>query len=180
VSTSLEVVFLAALAWGVYSDVSARRVSNKLVLSILALGFVAALVGDSSVASSFVAALLAALLGLALWIPFWFAGLLGAGDVKFFAAGSAWLGPALTWRAAVIAALLGGVLSLAVIARRSGMRVATETLAVHTAQARSVIANADIAGSEAASRTFPYALPMALALAFAALAPSRVLALLGP
>jgi prepilin peptidase CpaA len=172
--------FLACLVFGVYSDVAARRVKNELVAGIMVIGFVAALVGNVSVAASFLSAVFAVLLGLAIWLPFWIAGLLGAGDVKFFAAGSAWLGPALTWRAAVVAALLGGVLSLVVIARRSGLRGATEMVAIQTAQARSIIANADIAGSSAASRTFPYALPMALAIAFAALAPSRVLEFLGP
>ncbi len=173
-------VFMACLVGGVYSDVTARRVGNGLVAGILVLGLIAAFIGQVSLAASLLSAVLGALLGLALWLPFWLAGLLGAGDVKFFAAGSAWLGPALTWRAAIVAALLGGVLSLVVIARRSGLRGATEMVAVQTAQARSIIANADIAGSDAASRTFPYALPMALAIALAALVPSRVLDFLAP
>ena len=39
-------------------------------------------------------------------------GVLGAGDVKLFAAGAAWLGPAGVWPATTYAALAGGVLAL--------------------------------------------------------------------
>ncbi|MFN8580494.1 MAG: prepilin peptidase [Gemmatimonadaceae bacterium] len=44
---------------------------------------------------------------------FYVIGALGAGDVKFFAAIGSWLGPALTWRAVLVAAVIGGVLATA-------------------------------------------------------------------
>ena len=51
-------------------------------------------------------------LGFSIWIMFHVAGGMGAGDVKLFAAAAAWLGPGGAWRAALVAALAGGVLSL--------------------------------------------------------------------
>jgi len=50
--------------------------------------------------------------GLVVWLPFWVLGMLGAGDVKFFAAAAAWLGPRLALYAALLSALLGAVLAL--------------------------------------------------------------------
>lgn len=50
--------------------------------------------------------------GLVIWLPMYALRLMGAGDVKLFVAGAAWIG----WQAALIAAfatgLLGGVLGL--------------------------------------------------------------------
>jgi len=50
--------------------------------------------------------------GLVVWLPFWALGMLGAGDVKFFAAAAAWLGPRLALYAALLSALLGAMLAL--------------------------------------------------------------------
>lgn len=170
-------VYLALLMYGVFSDVRFRRVPNAIAVLLLLVGFAGTLAGRSE-AATLVASVLAVTIGLLLWLPFWLWGLLGAGDVKYFAAACSWLGVSLTWRAAILAALIGGVMSLAVMVWRSGFRRAAETVVVQGAQARAMIANADISGSEAASRTFPYALPMAVAIVLAAFAPDRLLAFL--
>ncbi|MBU6367261.1 MAG: hypothetical protein KJT01_13695, partial [Gemmatimonadetes bacterium] len=79
------------------------------------------------------------------------------GDVKLFAAAGAWLGPALAWRAAVAAALLGGAFAVATLAwsRRPRRR-----------QLRSRTLAPDLP-----DRGVPYAVPMAIALALAAALP---------
>jgi prepilin peptidase CpaA len=54
-----------------------------------------------------------------MWLPFYLVRVLGAGDVKFFAAASTWLGASSAVLAALLAALCGAVLSVAwIIARR--------------------------------------------------------------
>jgi prepilin peptidase CpaA len=110
------------LAWGALftvlllaacvTDVRSRRIPNSLVLAIAAGGLMysAATHPLTTALRSSVAGLL---LGFAIWIVFYVAGVLGAGDVKFFAAASAWLGPSATWRAALVAALAGGLLAVA-------------------------------------------------------------------
>ena len=104
-------VFTALLLAGCVTDVRSRRIPNALVLVILAVGF-----GYSIQAYPLTAALIHSVagcaLGFAIWITFWVLGMLGAGDVKFFAAAGAWLGPGATWRAALIAAIFGGVLAV--------------------------------------------------------------------
>lgn len=58
-------------------------------------------------------ALLLVALGLALWLPFHALGMLGAGDVKLFAASSAWLaGVSQVLIAAAASAIIGGVLAI--------------------------------------------------------------------
>jgi prepilin peptidase CpaA len=58
--------------------------------------------------------------GLAIWLPFYLFGMLGAGDVKLFAAASTFLGPRSALEGAVYTALYGGVLALAYMLARSG------------------------------------------------------------
>jgi Flp pilus assembly protein protease CpaA len=61
-------------------------------------------------------------LGFAIWIAFFVIGAIGAGDVKLFAAAGAWLGPGATWRAALVAAALGGILAVAMLLRERRAR----------------------------------------------------------
>ena len=168
----LTSVFLTLLAVGSTTDVRSRRVPNMLVLALFAGAVVSALVRPN-VPASLLAVGGAALLGLALWLPFWLLGLLGAGDVKFFAAGAAWIGPALVWRAALVAALLGGLFALGVLVWRRGLRPALLTLDLQVQHARTLTVRGGprVELTPDADRTLPYAVPMALALALAALWP---------
>lgn len=67
-----------------------------------------------------VPALLASLeglgLGLALLLPLWMIGGMGAGDVKLLAGVGAWVGPAAVLGAFVTSAVVGGVMALAMVA----------------------------------------------------------------
>lgn len=156
VTPALTAAFLAAVAAAAWHDLRDRRVPNGLVAGIAA-GALCAGPFALSPARGGAAALLGGALGLLLWLPAWRRGALGAGDVKLFAAGGAWLGPALTWRAALLAALLGGVLAAAMALRALRPRRRAEwsgTLA-----------------PDLPDRSVPYAVPMAIALALAAAHP---------
>lgn len=168
-------MYLTLLASGMVTDVRARRVPNVLVAVLLAAGLLFATLGTAP-AGTLAAAALGAAVGLALWLPFWLLGLLGAGDVKFFAAGAAWIGPTLAWRSALLAALLGGLFALSVLAWRSGVRHALTAVVLQARHARTFAASgSDVSALPPAQRSLPYAVPMALALGLAALQPTALL-----
>jgi prepilin peptidase CpaA len=117
-------VLLVFLALACVTDARERRIPNSLVIAI-AVGGVAYSIAVAPWLPGVTHALAGVATGLALWLPFVLLHAMGAGDMKFFAAVSAWLGPAASLRAALLAALLGGVLSLvwvarALVARRAG------------------------------------------------------------
>jgi prepilin peptidase CpaA len=113
------------------------------------------------------------LLGFGLFIAFWPMGLIGAGDVKLFAAIGVWLGPAATWQAALIAAMVGGVMALFSLARTRQVATAMRriALAVSSRSATLLVPHP----TDAASRPghLPYGVAMAAgALIVAWLSPS--------
>ncbi len=154
--------FLALLAAAAWHDVHERRVPNGLAAGI-ALGALLAGPLACSPARGLGAALLGAAVGLLCWLPAWWRGALGAGDVKLFAAAGAWLGPALTWRAALLAALLGGVVAVAMAAQAA--------IAARRRPAEAVAARSGTLAPDLPNRSVPYAVPMAMALALAAAHP---------
>lgn len=58
-----------------------------------------------------------AAVGLALLLPLYAIGGMGAGDVKLLAGVGAWMGPAVTVEAFILSALVGGLMALAMVAR---------------------------------------------------------------
>jgi prepilin peptidase CpaA len=106
-------VLSGLLATAVAHDVRARRIPNAVVAATLGAGLVHAAAAGPALAPAVGAALLGALLGLAAWLPLYALGMLGAGDVKLFAAAAAWLGPAAIWPASLYSALAGAVLAAA-------------------------------------------------------------------
>jgi prepilin peptidase CpaA len=115
-------VFTLLLVVGCVTDLRTRKIPNELVLAILVTGWVYALTaGDPW--RSLRGSLAGTAVGFGIWIAFYLVGVIGAGDVKFFAAAGAWLGPSATWRAALAAAVVGGVLAVAflVMERRLGV-----------------------------------------------------------
>ena len=129
-------VLTALLIIGCVTDVRSRRIPNWLVLAIAAggLGYSFATRTPLSALRSSVGGLL---LGFAIWIVFYLIGAMGAGDVKFFSAVGTWLGPSATWRAALIAALVGGVLAIFFLIRERRLRRALQRMTL-AAQSRSV------------------------------------------
>ena len=107
-------VFLVLLIIAGISDLRSRRIPNSLVvvLALSGAGYAAATLGGRAGALS---ASAGAAIGLTIWLPFYALHMVGAGDVKFFAAGSVWLGPRFALHAAALSAVLGGVLAVIMI-----------------------------------------------------------------
>ena len=112
----------ALLALAVWHDVLTRRIPNWLVLSGMLLGLAlnailpsgAGFFSEPSGAIGFVLALQGAALGLAMLLPLYAFGAMGAGDVKLMAMVGAFLGPESIFGTALLSLLAGGVLALAV------------------------------------------------------------------
>jgi prepilin peptidase CpaA len=108
----LSVILLSGAAC--VTDLKWRRIPNPMVLTGLCVGLAlnAWAGGLRGLGWSF----LGAGLGLALFLPFFALGGMGAGDVKLLAAFGALLGPVDLLRVALAAALAGGLLALAAAA----------------------------------------------------------------
>lgn len=115
------VLFTGLLVIACVSDVRTRRIPNSLVLTLAlcGLGYALAIMSPWAALGR---ALTGSAVGLALWLPFWLARVLGAGDVKLAAASGAWLGAAGIAEASLLAAVAGGLLAVWALARTSGLR----------------------------------------------------------
>ena len=101
------------------ADFRHRRIPNALVLAIAVIGVASAALWQPGV-HGLVNALGGLGTGLAIWLPFWLLGMLGAGDVKLFAAGAAWLGPRAAVEGALLTAFAGGAVALVILIARFG------------------------------------------------------------
>ena len=112
--TKILIYCLAILiaACACITDLRSRRIPNRLVLSGLVLGLSINLAFGG--VRAFGWSLLGGLAGLALFLPFFALGGMGAGDVKLLACLGAILGPGDLMLVALVGALLGGVMALTV------------------------------------------------------------------
>lgn len=164
------VVFVVLVVLACLSDVRRRRIPNGLTL-VIALGGIAFSLVRLGVVQGAIAALTGIAVGLAIWIGFYAVGVMGAGDVKFFAAASAWLGPAASWRAALIAAGVGGVLAVLFLLRDSRLRTTVQRLALlPLSRSLDVTSVKEMTGSEA-KRQLPYGVAMGIGLVVVAMFP---------
>ena len=164
-----SVVFALSLLVACATDVRSRRIPNGLSLFLALGGVVVAAAGQGAVSVGTAATGLLA--GLGIWLPFWLLGMLGAGDVKFFAAGAAWLGARGALEAALLAGLAGGLLSLTYLLARRGAGYTVLRLwhGMHDpAMLREV-------PTSPMDERLPYALAMAAGLALAYWAPGLLL-----
>ena len=146
-------------------DIRHRRVPNVLTMGLASAGLVLAMTGFGSVTIGAALGGLAA--GLALLLPAHVFGATGAGDVKLLAAFGALLGPAVVFDAFVRAAILGGVMALAVAGWRGRLRETLYgTAMLVTTRSREMTA---VIEHPAANNRFPYAPAIALGAAMAAL-----------
>lgn len=152
--------YVGLLAAVSVTDVRARRISNRLVVLIGVLGLSFSVLTQSS-GTGTARALLAFALGFALWLPFWTFGMLGAGDVKLFAAASCWLAPSQVLNAALLSAIVGGLLSLVALVLAHGFGRAAFRVAEVMHDPR--VLGAPLA-VPAGRRTLPYGLALALGL----------------
>lgn len=102
-------------------DLRTRRIPNALTAALAAAGFVMALTGVSRVTP--LAAAVGFGLGMLLMLPGRVLGATGGGDVKLMAAVGAVIGPGPVVSAFLVTAIAGGVLALAVAARRGRVGV---------------------------------------------------------
>jgi prepilin peptidase CpaA len=132
-------VFSVLLVIACVTDVRWRRIPNALVLTLAISGF-----------------------AFSVWVNPWLIGLggaIGAGDVKLFAAAGAWLGPAATWRAALVGAALGGLLAIAMLLRERRARQGLESVMTSiSTRSLAVLANAP---GRSNSRQLPYGVALA-------------------
>jgi prepilin peptidase CpaA len=120
-----KVAFTLMLAAACVSDLRSRRIPNRIVVA-LALGGLVHAFATTTPLAALEHALGGGALGLALWLPFWLARMLGAGDVKLAAASGVWLGVAGTLEASLLGAAGGGVLAVWALTRHGGLRAGAE------------------------------------------------------
>ena len=109
---ALAVAFVACV-----TDVQSRRIPNVLTFGAAAVAVVVhGLVGGLSGLGASIGGWL---LGVALFLPFFALGGMGAGDVKLLAALGAWLGPRDTLWVAIYTSMAGGLMAV-VVALGSG------------------------------------------------------------
>jgi prepilin peptidase CpaA len=113
--------FLAAvLIEAAYIDGKQLRVPNWLTFHLVLGGW--AFAAWSGGAAKLLWSLEGAALGLALLLPLYAIGGMGAGDVKLMAGIGAWVGPTLTLGAFVATAVVGGVIAVAMVVRSGEVR----------------------------------------------------------
>lgn len=110
-------LFPAAMALAASSDLLTMRISNKLVLFIVASFCLLAIVINLPL-QQFAMHVACALVVLAVGFVLFALGWIGGGDAKLAAATTLWLGFGLTLPYLVYAAMLGGVLTLAILVLR--------------------------------------------------------------
>jgi prepilin peptidase CpaA len=134
-------------------DVKQRRVPNLLTMGTASAGMLLAMSGFGPI--SIGSALGGLALGLALLMPAHVFGATGAGDVKLLAAFGALLGAGGVFDAFLRAAILGGVMALAVAMWRGRLRETLYgTAMLVTTRSRAMTA---IIEHPAANNRFPYA-----------------------
>jgi prepilin peptidase CpaA len=116
-STLPLLVFPLLMAFAATSDLLTMRISNRLVLVLVAAFPIIALLAGLSLPQIGMHAAYA-LLVLAIAFAFFAFGWIGGGDAKFAAATAFWLGGELLLPYVVYAGLFGGALTLVVLALR--------------------------------------------------------------
>lgn len=121
------VVLFAMLVIACVTDIRARRIPNWLVAVVLVVGVLVTTALDP-VVPGLLRAVAGVAVGLVIWLPGWLLRMMGAGDVKLFAATGAWLGPAGAVNAAIASAVFGGALALIWLFVRRGRAGTRRTL----------------------------------------------------
>ncbi|MGH8575705.1 MAG: A24 family peptidase [Gammaproteobacteria bacterium] len=111
------------------------------------------------------------IVGLAVFLPFYMRGAMGAGDVKLMAAVGAFFGPSATLLAAALTLIVGGVMAVAILVWHGGLgSLARRYLTtLNFLVATGTLSHAGPRPGEAAARRFPYALAIGLGTLWAIL-----------
>lgn len=164
-------VFIILVGLACVTDVRARRIPNSLVLVLALAGIVFSLMRFSPLVG-LRSAFAGMGVGLGIWIGFYALGVLGAGDVKFFAAAAAWLGPAGAWRAALVAAAAGGVLAVLFLVKASRLGATLHRLALMPFARRLEVTTLSEMSRDEARRQLPYGLALAVGVVVMAMFPA--------
>jgi prepilin peptidase CpaA len=175
VSFAFEIAFTVLMGIAAVLDARHRRIPNSIVVLIFSLGTLSLMMGIGLRAGA-VRVIEGSSVGLLIWLPVWIIGKMGAGDVKFFAACAAWLGPRLALDASLISAFLGGVLALVWVSRRAiEARSAIEAPRQIAAVPAMGMGNPDDREDTEVSRvTLPYGVAMAVGLTLTAWFPHLI------
>jgi prepilin peptidase CpaA len=158
------VCFLAGIAVASVTDIRSRRIPNRLVVWLALLGLVFGVI-SLPVSVGLLRALVSCVLGFALWIPFYALRMLGAGDVKLFAAASCWLAPSQVLSAALLSAFAGGILSVVGLVLAHGFALTTFRITHLARDPRMLATPLPVAPGR---KTLPYGVAMAIGLAVVA------------
>lgn len=140
-------VAVPLITCGMYTDVRARRISNRLNLALVLAGL--AISGINGGLQGLADGALGLGVGLGILIPFYVMGALGAGDVKFMAAIGTWLGPAGSLYALVGGVVLAGLFACVEIARSKQRRLyLTNLMVIANKLISRRIFNSDVASYE--------------------------------
>lgn len=164
------VLFALLLAVACVADVRDRRIPNAVVAVLLVCGVAVAVARDPAW-PGLATALGGIATGLAIWLPFWLFHVVGAGDVKLFAAASAWLGASHAVEAALLTALFGGAVALLFMLRGRGVAFTVVRLA-HAVRSPHVLRDTP---AVAGSVRLPYAIAIAAGVSVAAWYPGVLL-----
>lgn len=119
----LIVVLLIFLILVVYADITTRKIPNRYTFPIILFGVILGFM--ISGARGALSSLLGFAVGVLIFIiPFSLGGM-GAGDVKMMGAIGALMGPVFVFRSALLTAVSGGILALAYIIYKLGVKKAS-------------------------------------------------------
>lgn len=155
-------VFTLLLAAGCVTDLRSRKIPNELVLAILVTGWLFVLVVSQDVLRALGMSLAGTAVGFGIWILFYVVGVIGAGDVKFFAAAGAWLGPGATWRAALVAAVAGGVLAVVMLLMEKRLGAVFRRIALAASSRSMLVATEQTVLPGEKHRHLPYGVALAI------------------
>jgi prepilin peptidase CpaA len=119
-SSLTQYLLLAILGMAAVTDLRTYRIPNWLTGPAILVGL--SLHTLTMQLTGLVFSLEGAAVGFGLFVILYVCGWMGAGDVKLYAAVGSFLGPAQTVSAAIVIALVGGLLALVILGRHQGWR----------------------------------------------------------
>lgn len=164
-------IFLLLVLLAAVTDVRVRRIPNVLVLALLLAGFCYS-IATQGIVAGVSQAFFGTLTGLAIWLGFYVVGVLGAGDVKFFAAAASWLGAALAWRAALVSAAFGGLLAIVFLWRASRLGATAHRLALIPFMRSGGLATVRDMSPDGAKQQLPYGVALGAGVVVMSLFPA--------
>ncbi len=144
------------------TDLRSRRIPNELTLGGAGAALLFALATGGL--SGFAFGVAGWCAGLAVFLPFFLLGGLGAGDVKLMACLGALLGPSLAVWTAIYAALAGGVLAIVVAFGAGYLRTAVTNVYLLLSHFRvvGIRPHPDLTLARGSGPRLPYAVPIAV------------------